>query len=174
MKQWCFLLVMLCALSFLPSQVAAHDLHAGDLVADFAFTDFAGNQHHLSEFGGKYVLLDFWATWCLPCLKEVPNLKTASEQFRSRGLVIIGMNSDKKPEKAEQFVRQHDVSWLQSVPTSTKQVVHDLGIQWYPALVLLDPNAKILAVSKGERPPLFPATSVYTPQAHCEKPRVFV
>ena len=128
----------------------------GDRVADFAFTDFSGSEHHLSDFTGKYVLLDFWATWCQPCLKEVPDLKKAREKFGPRGLVIIGMNSDKKQEKAERFVRDKGVPWLQSSAKSTKPVLHYiLKIKWYPTLVLLGPDGKILAVSEGETPPLY-------------------
>jgi thiol-disulfide isomerase/thioredoxin len=135
---------------------AEQEPHAGDQVADFAFTDFAGNQHHLSDFAGQYVLLDFWATWCQPCLHEVPDLKQAYEQFRSRGLLIIGMNSDKKLEKAQRFVQENNIPWLQSSYISTNQVTHHvLKVQWYPTLILLGPQGKILAVSFGEKPPLY-------------------
>lgn len=130
--------------------------HAGDQVADFAFTDFEGCQHHLSDFGGQYVLLDFWATWCQPCLSEVPDLKQAVTQFQSRGLVIIGMNSDKKLEKAQRFVQEKGIPWLQSSSPSTNQVIHHvLNVPWYPTLLLLGPHGKILAVSLGEKPPLY-------------------
>jgi thiol-disulfide isomerase/thioredoxin len=128
----------------------------GDQVPDFAFTDLDGHQHHLSDFAGQYVLLDFWATWCRPCLKEVPDLKQADEQFRSRGLAIIGMNSDKKPEEAQRFVQEKEVPWLQSSSPSTNEIIHHvLNVQYYPTLILLSPQGKILAISMGEKPPLF-------------------
>ncbi len=140
----------------LSSSAAGHEPRPGDPVADFAFTDFAGQEHHLAEFAGQYVLIDFWATWCQPCLKEIPVLKTARERFQARGLVIIGMNSDKELGKAQQFVRENSIPWLQSSPQSTKRVIkHVLKVQWYPTLILLDPQDKILAISTGERPPLF-------------------
>ena len=128
----------------------------GDQVADFAFTDFAGAEHHFSEFSGKYVLLDFWATWCKPCLQETPGLKRALDRFQPRGLVILGMNSDKKQESAEKFVSENEIPWLQSTPESTKQVLrHALKVKWYPSLILVGPDGRILAVSEGEKPPLY-------------------
>jgi thiol-disulfide isomerase/thioredoxin len=145
------------ALALTPCLVAAEKQpHPRDQVADFAFTDFAGAEHHLSEFSGKYVLLDFWATWCQPCLKEAPDLKQAREKFGPRGLVIIGMNSDKKQEDAQRFVRENNIPWLQSSAASTKQVLrHVLKVKWYPTLILVGPQGKILAVSEGEKPPLY-------------------
>lgn len=135
---------------------AGHPPRAGDRVEDFVFKDFASNQHHLSDFAGRYVLLDFWATWCQPCLKEIPELKAASEQFQSRGLVIIGMNSDKKLEKALHFVHDNSITWLQSSPPSTQEVLkHSLKVEWYPTLILLGPQARILAISEGENAPLY-------------------
>jgi thiol-disulfide isomerase/thioredoxin len=135
---------------------AAKQPRRGDPVADLAFTDFSGAEHHLSDFSGKYVLLDFWATWCKPCLQETPDLKKARERFESRGLVIIGMNSDKKKENAERFVRENEIPWLQSSAESTNQVLHHvLKVKWYPTLILVGPDGKILAVSEGEKPPLY-------------------
>jgi thiol-disulfide isomerase/thioredoxin len=148
---------LLVAMALAPGQrAAAKQPQPGDPVTDFAFTDFAGTEHHLSDFSGKYVLLDFWATWCKPCLQETPGLKRARQQFESRGLVIIGMNSDKKQENAEQFVRENSIPWLQSSPQSTKQVLHHvLKVKWYPTLILVGPEGKILAISEGEKPPLY-------------------
>lgn len=136
--------------------LAAHKPRAGDSVKDFSFVDFSGRQHRLSDFSGKFVLLDFWATWCQPCLKEIPDLKRARAQFQSRGLVILGMNSDRKIEAARRFVIENNLPWLQSSPASTKYIVHHvLKVKWYPALVLLDPTRRILAVSAGMVPPLY-------------------
>jgi thiol-disulfide isomerase/thioredoxin len=146
----------LCGALALAPRVAAAEKqpHRGDQVADFAFTDFT--EHHLSDFSGKYVLLDFWATWCQPCLKETPDLKQARQRFQPRGLVIIGMNSDKKQKNAQRFVRENNIPWLQSSAKSTKQVLHHvLKIKWYPTLILVGPQGRILAISEGEKPPLY-------------------
>jgi len=151
------LVVLVGALALGPSLCAAGRLpHTGERVEDFAFTDFAGTQHRLSDYAGHYVLLDFWATWCQPCLKEIPELKVASQKFQARGLVIIGMNSDKKIEKALQYVQDYAITWLQSSPSSTQEILkHSLKVKWYPTLILLGPQAKILVISEGENAPLY-------------------
>jgi len=148
---------LLVVLALAPSLCeAAHEPRRGDLVQDFAFSDFSGVQHHLSDFAGKYVLLDFWATWCQPCLRETPDLKQARERFTSRGLVILGMNSDEKQDSAQRFVRENEISWLQSSAASTESIIHHvLKVKWYPTLILLGPDGRILAVSVGEKPPLY-------------------
>jgi len=145
------------ALVLAPSHcIAAHDPHPGDEVPDFAFADFSGVDHHLSDFAGKYVLLDFWATWCQPCLKETPDLIRAGQQFESRGLVILGMNSDKKQEAPQRFIRESDVPWQQSSAESTEWIIHHvLKVKWYPTLILLGPDRRILAVSVGEKGSLY-------------------
>jgi hypothetical protein len=66
------------------------------------------------------------------------------------------MNSDKKQEDAQRFVRENNIPWLQSSAASTKQVLrHVLKVKWYPTLILVGPQGKILAVSEGEKPPLY-------------------
>ena len=120
----------------------------GDHVPDFAFTDFGGKQHRLSDYSGRYVLLDFWATWCGPCVKEVPFLKKATELYQRRGFQILGLNSDEKVEKAQEFLEKKHVSWPQSEPHSTKQIVDgELDVKWYPTIILLDPKRRIVFVS---------------------------
>jgi thiol-disulfide isomerase/thioredoxin len=137
------------AATFAPSWgLAAHKTGPGDQVADFAFTDFGGKQHRLSDYSGRYMLLDFWATWCGPCVKEVPVLKKAAELYQNRGLLILGMNSDEKIEKAREFLEKNRVPWLQSAPQSTKKIVDgELGVKWYPTMILLDPQRRIVFVS---------------------------
>ncbi len=146
--------VSLVVVAFAAAQsLAASRPQSGDQVADFTFTDFAGKQHRLSDYSGRYMLLDFWATWCGPCLKEVPTLKKAEELYQGRGLGILGMNSDEKVEKAHTFLEKNHVSWPQSVPQSTKEIVDDeLTVKWYPTMILLDPQRRIVFVSgNGKR-----------------------
>lgn len=120
----------------------------GRQVPDFRFTGFNGREYRLSNFSGHYVLLDFWATWCSLCLEEEPALRKAYKQLRGRGLVIIGLDSDKHAAKGAKYVRKHHIPWAQSAPQSTRQVIdHVLKIRWYPAIVVLDPAGKIVLVT---------------------------
>jgi len=130
----------------------------GEQVPNFTFTALDGKQHQLSEFDGHYVLLEFWATWCEPCVNEISVLKRARDLYQTRGLEILGLDSDRKLETLQEFVTKNQVPWLQSTPDSTSVVMkNDLRIGWYPTLILLDPQRKILLVSGNGRIPLKPS-----------------
>jgi len=149
---WAGLAALLLAAS---SFAAGNRPQVGEVVQDFAFTGLDGKGHQLSEFGGHYVLLEFWATWCEPCVHEIPVLKKARELYGKRGLEILGMNSDRSLEKAQKFVSKNQVPWPQAEPQSTKALIkQELKVKWYPTMILLDPQRKILLVSGNGKNPL--------------------
>lgn len=78
--------------------------------ANFTLRDLAGNPWTLSELRGKVVLINFWATWCPPCRKEIPDLESLYARFAPQGLVVLGI-SDEDLVKVEPFVRQHAISY---------------------------------------------------------------
>lgn len=113
-------------------------LKAGEIFPDFAFTDFDGREHKLSDYSGKRVLLDFWATWCEPCMKALPKLR----DLQAHGLQIIGMNVDEDASKA----RALNLPWPQATLLSIKDIVeHRARIESYPTYVLLDADRRVIA-----------------------------
>jgi thiol-disulfide isomerase/thioredoxin len=126
-------------------------LHLGDTVPDFAFTGLDGKPRHLSEFRGKFVLLDFWGTWCGPCRRQLPDLEKAYRQFRSRGLVILGMNDDREADKAREVLSAAKVTYPQSTGDAGYDLVHKrFRIDRFPTLVLLDGEGKVIALDADE------------------------
>ncbi len=77
---------------------------------DFTLTDLAGKKWTFSELRGKVVLVNFWATWCPPCRKEMPDLEALYERFSSQGLVVLGI-SDEEAAKVEPFIRERKISF---------------------------------------------------------------
>ena len=99
-------------------------LLVGDTILDFQFTDLDGKPHRFSEFHGKYVLLDFWGTWCGPCRAESPDLEKIYQQFRPRGLTILGMGDDKETEKVRKVLSEAGVTFPQSSGETGNALVH--------------------------------------------------
>ncbi len=77
---------------------------------EFALTDLSGKTWTFSELRGKVVLVNFWATWCPPCRKEMPDLEALYQRFGSKGLVVLGI-SDEETAKIEPFIRERKVSF---------------------------------------------------------------
>jgi peroxiredoxin len=89
-------------------------LQIGMQAPDFTTTTLAGEKISLKDLRGKVVLLDFWATWCGPCLAEIPHLKAAAEQFKDRPFVILGVSLDDFREMLESTVQQRGVPGIQT------------------------------------------------------------
>jgi thiol-disulfide isomerase/thioredoxin len=133
------------------------DLTPGSVVPDFSFVDLEGKPHKLSDWRGRYVLLDFWATWCAPCIAEFPNLKKAHTQYHPRGFEIVGVLYHDDDDKARKFLAQsdHQLPWLHATAQSTQEVVDKrLRIQSVPATVLLDPQGRVVSAGGLKQPPL--------------------
>lgn len=119
-------------------------LKPGEVFPDFSFTDFDGRTHRLSDYAGKRVLLDFWATWCAPCMEEIPKLR----EMHAKGLEMIGMNVDSDVTNA----RALNLPWVQASIKSIREIVeHRARIEGYPTYILLDGERRIVSVS-GDLP----------------------
>jgi thiol-disulfide isomerase/thioredoxin len=123
------------------------ELELGKEIADCPFTDFEGKQRNVSEFRGKYLLLDFWATWCGPCVAEIPFLKAAYDRFKDRNFAILGINGDEDPAPAKKLVAERGVEWPQATLGSTK---NRLTVYAFPTTILLDPAGKIISMGGKE------------------------
>ena len=112
---------------------------------NFTLTDLAGKTWTLQDLKGKVVMLNFWATWCPPCRKEMPDLIALYTQFSSQGFVILGI-SDDEPDKVRQFVQQHAVTYPVLLDPGSK-VNKLLHIQGIPKTFVYDRQGKIVAQS---------------------------
>ena len=113
--------------------------------ADFTLTDLNGKPWTLKDLKGKVVMLNFWATWCPPCRKEMPDLENLYRQFEPQGLVILGI-SDDEPEKVREFVQKQGTTYPVLLDPGSK-VNELLHIQGIPKTFVYDREGKIVAQS---------------------------
>ena len=118
-------------------QVAAGEI--GSSLPDFAVKDLQGHPLSSAELRGKVVLIDFWATWCQPCRKEMPGYQTLADEYGSRGFVVIGFKFDTMPDMEDplQFAKGIGVHYPLAVATDDVKTKFG-GIEGLPTTMLYD------------------------------------
>jgi thiol-disulfide isomerase/thioredoxin len=115
---------------------------------DFGFTDFDGKKHKLADYRGKWVLLDFWATWCGPCRDEIPFIFKASKKFSNKELQIISVSHDQSIELAKAYAEKNGMNWVHTINLPDYCTASKLfNISSIPAPFLIDPDGKIVPVN---------------------------
>lgn len=143
------LLVMLCG------RAAAQDdweipeddrqVQAGDMSPDFSLEDENGKLHSLEDFKGKYVLIDFWASYCAPCQKEIPHLKELEKKLEGKNIHFVSISIDMNKEEWLEKLKEVKPGGKQLVfSRSNILFIHRYRVETIPRYVLLDKEGRII------------------------------
>lgn len=137
-----------------PARQTPAMLHADVMAAARmpALADLDGVKHRLAEWRGRVVLLNFWASWCNPCLKEIPDLVSAQADYRDRGLAVVGVGID-EARKLRNVVRTLEINYpvLVADPDGGGRLMQPWGnrIGIVPYTVVIDRDGRVAAVHQG-------------------------
>ncbi|SMO56434.1 TlpA disulfide reductase family protein [Solitalea koreensis] len=116
----------------------------GKKAPDFAYPDLQGKKWGPKDFKGKYLIVDFWASWCGPCRQEIPHLKEVYKKYKDKGLDILAVSVDAIPEKWKKAMEEEKMAWPQINAQESKPVMESYLFSGIPYLVLIDKEGRII------------------------------
>ncbi|MDE7402879.1 MAG: TlpA family protein disulfide reductase [Muribaculaceae bacterium] len=120
----------------------------------FTLPDLDGKQVSLSDFRGKWVVLDFWGSWCGWCIKGFPALKEAYKKYGDK-IVVIGIDCNEAESEWREGVKKHQIPWLNLYNGNDTKIYQDYKIEGFPTKAIINPEGKLVDLTTGEDPSFF-------------------
>jgi cytochrome c biogenesis protein CcmG/thiol:disulfide interchange protein DsbE len=125
-------------------------LEVGDIAHDFELEDFDGNRVKLSDYRGKPVIINFWATWCAPCRLEMPELQEAFENYEEEGLVILALDQDEPIERAREFFYDEmELSFTPLLDENSAVSTAYSSFSVLPTTYFVNPDGTVTSIHRG-------------------------
>lgn len=106
-----------------------------------------GSPFDWAAYRGKVVLVDFWATWCGPCRREMPHVQQLHKRLAAKGFDVVGVSLDKDLEAAKNYLKDNQIPWQTLLGEATQELAQTYGVRAIPTMMLVDPQGKIVAVA---------------------------
>lgn len=132
-----------------PSPGWRHEVAEGDAAPEFALRDMDGNEWNLAELRGKVVLLNFWATWCGPCRKEMPHLEQLHRKYAQYGLVLLGVN-DEPRERVREYLQEAGITFP-NLHSPGGEAFRLFGVHALPTSLVIDQRGQVRNRIEGFR-----------------------
>jgi len=140
-------------------ELTIKSMDAGGQGFDFTYKDINGKDVSFSDFRGKYVYIDAWATWCSPCKQQIPYLQQLEKELHDKNIVFVSISMDKpkSKEKWEKFVKEKELPGVQLISENAfdTRIAKDYKINSIPRFLLFDPEGKI--IDANAKSPMEPA-----------------
>ena len=137
-----------------PAPLAAQAQMIGRIRPDFTLADVTGMEHRVNEWDGRVLVLNFWATWCPPCRREIPEFVTLQDKLGGRGLQFVGI-ALQRPEEVGDFIREYGINYpVLAGEMSVVQIAQSYGnaVGALPYTVIVDRSGHIAFVRTGPLP----------------------
>jgi peroxiredoxin len=145
-------LVLFLALMALPAfdgwSMGSRVPAVGMQAEDFRLPDLAGKEQSLSQYRGKIVLLNFWATWCKPCTTEMPAMQTMYDKLRDKGFVVLAVNELEDDARVREHIKQYGHTFPVLMDHDNK-VANQFGVVGLPVSVFIDQEGRVQEYIKG-------------------------
>jgi len=139
------ILLLLCVVACHNSSTTGNTLRPAP---DFSLTDLSGHPLHLSDYRGKVVILDFWATWCEPCKEEIPHLIDLRNRYSAQGVEVLGISMDDDDKPVRAFQQKYQMNYPVAVGTSSLADQYG-GVLGLPITFVIDRQGRIAAKHIG-------------------------
>ena len=147
MQRHLFLVLFIFALTVIPSR--SFSIAGGEAAPQFELSDLQGGKHSLSDYLGKVVLINFWASWCRECITEMSSLNTLYTQFSRQGLVVLGVTVDRKSEDAGAAAKKARIDFPILLDSKGEVFTKKYAVIGLPTTIIVDRKGIITEILLG-------------------------